>query len=131
MDSWEENVGNPMMNEERFLRWVAESDSRYHPNAYTFVLEALRYTQHYFKRPRHVTGKELLVGIARFARVRFGEFAWTVFQEWGVRSSRDFGIIVFNLVEIGEIKKTEDDTIEDFDIGFDLEKALGQVEIPG
>ena len=120
-----------IMNEERFLRWVAESDSRFHPNAYTFVLEALRYTQHHFKKPRHVTGRELLVGIARLGRIRYGEMAWTVFQEWGVASARDFGIIVFNLVEVGEIKKTEDDSIEDFDSDFDLEKELGQVEMMG
>ncbi len=116
------------MNEKQFLQRVAECDSRYHPNAYCFVLEALRFTQIHFKKPRHVTGSELLIGISNFARERFGCMAWTVFQEWGIHTSRDFGNIVFQLVEMGEIKKTDEDSIEDFDNGFDLRKELEKVE---
>ncbi|RJP25395.1 MAG: hypothetical protein C4527_17145 [Candidatus Omnitrophota bacterium] len=116
------------MNEKHFLRWVAERDARYHPNSYCFVLESLRFTQYYFKKPKHVTGPELLVGIANLARDRFGDLAWTVFQEWGIHSSRDFGNIVFNLVELGEIRKTDDDRLEDFDDGFDIQKELEKVE---
>jgi len=81
-----------MMNEDRLLQWIAEHDSRYHLYAYRFVLEALRYTQFFFKKPRHITGQELLAGIARLARERFGGMAYTVFQEWGIHSSRDSAI---------------------------------------
>ncbi len=112
------------MNEEYLLNWVVDTHSRYHPNAYQFVLESLRYTQFLFKKNRHVTGQELLSGIARYARDRFGDMAFTVFMEWGIESPKDFGNIVFNLVDLGEIKKTKDDRIEDFDIAFDLEKEL-------
>ncbi len=119
------------MNERRLLNWVTDSDHRYHPIAYHFVLEALRYTQCHFKKPRHVTGRELLVGIARLAKQRFGEMAILVFEEWGIHSSRDFGNIVFNLVELGEIKKTAEDRIEDFDNGFDLEAELSRAEAIG
>lgn len=118
------------MNEHRMLKWVSQTDHRYHPNAYQFVLEALRFTQCHFKKPRHVTGRELLIGIANLARKRFGDMAIMVFKEWGVQSSRDFGHIVFNLVEIGEIKKTAEDRIEDFDNGFDLEAELSPSKIP-
>lgn len=112
------------MNERCLLNWISDTDSRYHPNAYQFVLEALRYTQFLYKKNRHVTGQELLSGIARYARNRYGDLAFTVFMEWGVTTPRDFGNIVFNLVELGEIKKTDEDRIEDFDIAFDLEKEL-------
>lgn len=117
------------MSEQRLLDWIAENDPRYHPNAYLFVLEALRYTQCHFRKPRHVTGQELLMGIARFAREKFGIMAYLVFEEWGVCESRDFGAIVFNLVEMGEVKKTEKDSIEDFDVNFDLKKELEQAEL--
>ncbi len=118
------------MNEERLLRWISEKDPRYHLYAYRFVLEALRYTQFVFKKPRHITGQELLTGIARLGRERFGGMALTVFQEWGILTSRDFGNIVFNLVELGEVKKTAEDRIEDFDAGFDLQAELSRAEIP-
>ncbi len=114
-------------NEERFLQWLNQHDSRFHPNAYMFTVEALHHTQKHFKKPKHVTGQELLVGIAQLAREKYGILAWTVLQEWGIRYGKDFGDIVFNLVEMGEIKKTDDDTIDDFDTGFDLQKAIENV----
>jgi uncharacterized repeat protein (TIGR04138 family) len=112
------------MNENRFYTWIIENDTRYYHQAYLFVLESLRYTQCLFKKERHVTGQELLIGITRMAKERFGELAMDVFNEWGITASRDFGNIVFNLVKMGEIKKTEDDNIEDFDLDFDLRKEL-------
>lgn len=116
------------MNEERLLNWIHQNDRHYHPNAYQFVLEALRYTQCHFKKPRHVTGQELLMGIARFAREKYGTLAYLVFEEWGVRTGKDFGRIVFNLIEMGEVKKTEKDCLEDFDTDFDLKKELEEIE---
>lgn len=116
------------MNEKRMLGWIDENDSRYNPYAYWFVLEALRYTQCHFNKPRHVSGQELLVGITQLARNKFGDLALDVIEEWGIRSSRDVGNIVFNLVKMGEIKKTDEDRLEDFDAGLDLQKELGQLE---
>ncbi len=117
------------MNEERLLRWVSNNDTRYHPNAYYFVLEALRYTQQRFKKPRHVSGQELLVGLTCLARERYSDLALMVFEEWGTTTGRDFGNIVFNLVELGEIKKTDDDCIEDFDSGYDFHTEFGQANV--
>ncbi len=116
------------MNEKHLLEWISQSDTHYHPNAYFFVLEALRYTQCYFKKPRHISGHELLIGIARFGKKRYDNMAYMVFKEWGVESSRDFGNIVFNLVEMGEVKKTDEDSIDDFDVGFDLKSELSRME---
>ena len=48
---------------------------------------------------RHVSGQELLDGIRRFALNQFGPMVVTVFEEWGVHNCRDFGEIVFNMVE--------------------------------
>lgn len=116
------------MNDDRALKWLADNDSRYHYNAYIFVLESLRYTQSLYKKTRHVSGKQLLVGIAKMAKERYGAMAYFVFEDWGIHTPRDFGNIVFNLVEMGEVKKTADDSIEDFDIEFDLKSELEQAE---
>ncbi len=113
------------MNEEEFLRWLATQKTRYHPNAYRFVLTALRHTQRGLDQPRHVTGRELLEGISDLAKKEFGPFALTVFHEWGIRTTRDFGNIVFQLVEIGEIKKTDQDSLEDFDNVYDFAEEFG------
>ena len=117
------------MNEERVLRWIGEHDKRYNQQAYLFVLESLRYTQCLFKKRQHVSGQELLIGITRLAKERYGAFAICVFTEWGITESRDFGNIVFNLVSMGEIKKTDEDSIEDFDMNFDLKKELENLAV--
>jgi len=48
----------------------------------------------------------------------------TVFEEWGVKNCRDFGDIVFNMVEIGLLAKTENDTRDDFQNGYDFTEAF-------
>ena len=117
------------MNEEDFLRWLEKQDPHYHPNAYRFVLEALKYSQRTFDRPRHVTGRELLTGISELAKKEFGPFALTVLNEWGVRTTRDFGNIVFQLVEIGEVKRTDEDRVEDFDDVYDFATEFSNVQL--
>jgi uncharacterized repeat protein (TIGR04138 family) len=93
---------------------------RYHRDAYHFVRSALDRTQKTLLkrdnegRRRDVTGQQLLDGIRELALERFGPMAMAVFEEWGVRSCEDFGEIVFNLVEMQILRKTEQDRREDF-----------------
>lgn len=112
------------MSEIELLQWIRKNDKRYHPNAYRFLLAALHYTQQQMSGRRHVTGHELLIGVKDYAWGEFGSMAYTVFQDWGVHTTRDIGNIVFNLVSMGEIKKTDEDSIEDFDSVFDLAEAF-------
>ena len=48
---------------EHLLAEIYGNDSRYRPDAYEFVLEALNFTQKRSRRTKHVTGDELLDGI--------------------------------------------------------------------
>jgi uncharacterized repeat protein (TIGR04138 family) len=47
-----------------------------------------------------------------------------VLADWGIRSTSDFGEIVYNLIKIGEMSKSEDDRREDFDDVYDFDEAL-------
>jgi uncharacterized repeat protein (TIGR04138 family) len=76
--------------------------------------------------PRHLTGRELCEAIRLYALDQFGFMAKTVLNTWGVYKTRDFGNIVFNLIEIGEMSKTKDDRQEDFDDVFDFDAHLQQ-----
>ena len=49
-----------------------------------------------------------------------------VLNSWGVTKTGDFGEIVFNLIGIGQMRKTADDRREDFDDVFDFETGLEQ-----
>lgn len=105
---------------------------RYHHNAYQFVFAALRYTQEQLARTgrnpedeeAHITGQELLEGIRQLALEQFGLMTIAVFRTWGVHSTEDFGRIVFELVERGEMRKTERDRLSDFSDVYDFEDAF-------
>jgi len=103
---------------------ICVSDQRYNEDAYEFVLEALSFTQKKFKRSKHVTGRELLEGIKLLLMDKFGPLAMTVLEHWGIRSTEDFGNIVFNLVSQQVLSKTEEDNIESFRDVYDFEKVF-------
>jgi uncharacterized repeat protein (TIGR04138 family) len=120
--------------EER-LEQIMARDGRYHRDAYIFVREALDHTQKQILKEnkgqaRHVSPQELLDGIRQFALGQFGPMALTVFDEWGVRECRDFGEIVFNMIELGLLAKTEQDDRKGFENGYDFQDAFRKPFVP-
>jgi uncharacterized repeat protein (TIGR04138 family) len=120
---------------EEGLELILAKDPRYHREVYLFLREALDHTQKAIVKEnrgqlRHVRGQELLVGIREFAVAQFGPMTMTVLEEWGVRSCADFGEIVFNMVEIGLLAKTEQDSRADFQDGYDFEEAFRKPFLP-
>lgn len=117
------------INFEAVLEQIVEKDHRFHRDAYLFVREALDFTQKLVTKEnrgqvRHVSGQELLEGIRQFAIQQFGPMAVTVLEEWGVKKCSDFGDIVFNMVDIGLLAKTDKDSQDDFQNGYDFEEAF-------
>ena len=120
---------------EEKLEQILAKDPRYKRDAYLFLREALDYTQKLVGKEnsgkvRHVTGQELLDGIRQFALEQFGPMTLTVFEEWGVRNCSDFGELVFNMLEIGLLAKTEKDSRADFQGGYDFEDAFRKPFLP-
>lgn len=100
--------------------------------AYEFICDAVTFTQHRLGRDqesddqmdRHVSGAELLRGVCDLAIREFGMMAPVVFRQWGIRTTDDVGKIVFDLIEVGRLSKSERDAPEDFHDLFDLHQAL-------
>jgi len=103
---------------------VAQKYGTYKPNAYRFTLDAVGFTVRELEENRHVSGNELLDGIRRMALDRFGPMAKTVFEQWGITRTEDFGSIVFQLVDEGLLGKTEQDKLSDFARGYDFDDAF-------
>jgi uncharacterized repeat protein (TIGR04138 family) len=126
------------------LAGVLARDPRYPVAAYAFVFEALEHTQSLkFRgrkaearrrgrrggpsdRSRHVTGRDLCEGARDLALRLYGLMALTVLAQWGILSTADIGNIVYNLIESGDMQKTPEDSLADFDGVFDFEQALRQ-----
>lgn len=102
----------------------------YHPFAQKFLLEALRYIQEQLGRDRgseksgHISGHELLEGIRQLGIQRYGMLCPTVFRKWNVLSTADFGHIVFRMIEEGEMRKTPDDSLDDFQDVYDFNRVF-------
>ncbi len=105
----------------------------YHHQAYLFIKDALTATQEMLRRKppthaeddeAHISGRELLEGIRVLASRQFGMLAPSVFASWGVQTTTDFGRIVFELVELGELRRTEQDHLSDFDNVYSFENAF-------
>lgn len=137
-----------MLDPKHPLAELLRRDNRFHYDAYLFVFDALRFGQEHLglgippeefasldevelqheedeqEVERHVTGQELCQAIRHYAIEQYGLLARNVLDHWGVRSTGDFGEIVFNLIDIGQMRKTEQDRREDFDDVFEFADAF-------
>lgn len=114
---------------EEAVAQILKEDPRYAAEAYPFIREALDFVIQSLNKPsegpgRHVTAAELLEGIRKYALKEYGPMAMTVLNSWGIRQCADFGQIVFNLVNKEFLGKTEEDSVRDFDQGYDFETAF-------
>lgn len=121
---------------QRVVEAILKDDKRYAVGAYVFVRMALDFTvKNHKKNPddprgQHVSAAELLEGCRAFALETFGPMAAVLFKQWGVKSCEDIGQIVFNMVKVKEMSKTDDDKIEDFSNGYDFYEAFERPYLP-
>ena len=134
------------MNEEpHSLHQLVGKDSRYHVDAYVFIREALAYAADSMelgsageefefpeeeieqnRRERHLSGQELCEAIRQYAQKQFGYMAKIVLNRWGVHQTGDFGEIVYNMIDVGIMKKSSRDQKSHFDNVFDFDQAFEQ-----
>ncbi|MDR3199329.1 MAG: hypothetical protein LBU34_15785 [Planctomycetaceae bacterium] len=135
---------------------LLKRDRRYKAEAYAFVYEALSYAQNVSgagKREmhepipeeslagikssgqneatetdcgNHVTGQELCRAAREYAITQYGFLAKTVLNSLGIRKTDDIGNIVYNLISIGQMRKTPQDSRDDFSNVFDFDAAFGE-----
>jgi uncharacterized repeat protein (TIGR04138 family) len=123
-------------------------DRRYKIEAYQFVASGLEYAQEVLglgklglanaakiqkqkqnrsdsgQAVRHVAGQELCWALKELAHRNYGLMAKLVLADWGIRSTSDFGEIVYNLIRIGKMTQSERDRRSDFDDVYDFQQAL-------
>ncbi len=115
---------------QKALEAIVRDDSRYAVGAYIFVRMGLDYTikrlaaRDKTRKDRNVSAAELLDGIRAFALESFGQMAYTLLLEWGVKTCSDIGNIVFNLVDAQILSAAKGDKIEDFYKGYDFKEAF-------
>lgn len=129
-------------NHFRFIE-LLKRDHRFGIESYRFVNEALEYAQKSDKCEKkigsksfpvpeispakevmHVSGQNLCHAVRDYAISQYGLMARHVVTNLGIRKTGDVGEIVYNLIGIGWMNKTEEDSREDFDNVFDLIREI-------
>ena len=121
---------------------LLQDDPRYKLEAYQFVRDALSFAQEVLglgkgddqEEPSpleseplaepHLTGQQLCEAVRQYSIEQFGYMAQMVLNNWGIESTGDVGEIVYNLIRIGLMKKSDNDRREDFENVFDFEQAF-------
>ena len=126
------------MSKSQFDHAVQEAtgrDPRYAADAYAFLRDALDHTLRMLQKrkgqePGHVSGPQLCDGLREYALQQFGPMVPTIFEAWGVRSTRDIGEMVFNLIEAGIFSRSPTDRVEDFENVYTFEDAFVKPFLP-
>lgn len=119
---------------------LLRDDTRYKLDAYQFIREALQYAHENIDQigplgfgpsdnpdsdvARHLSGQQLCEACRLYAIDQFGYLAKMVLQSWGLNETGDFGELVYNLIRIEQMRKSESDRREDFDDVYDFENAF-------
>ena len=72
----------------------------------------------------HISGQELLEGVRVLGLRLYGLMAPVVFHHWGLHSTDDFGRIVFEMIDRGEMRKSETDQLSDFHDVYTIDESF-------
>ncbi len=129
-------MNDPNRDFNEVIRTIRKEDPRYARGAYYFLRQALDFSlkemhrQGALDRNNHLSGQQLLEGIRLYAIDQYGPMARSVLEYWGITKCRDFGNIVFNLVECRVLGKTDQDSPEDFNEGYSFKDAFDTPFLP-
>jgi uncharacterized repeat protein (TIGR04138 family) len=73
---------------------------------------------------RHLTGQELCEALRLYALHQYGYLAKSVLEQWGIAATSDFGALVYNMIEIGLMRKSDEDRREHFDAVYDFQAVF-------
>lgn len=119
---------------ERIEQAIRE-DGRYPPEAYEFLHRGLEYATRMVhgdepaEGPRHVSGQQLCEGLRGLALEQWGPLARDVLARWNIRATRDFGEMIYFLINLGMMGKQDSDRREDFHEVYDFDQAFNSYQI--
>ncbi|UCE98710.1 MAG: hypothetical protein JSV82_05830 [Planctomycetota bacterium] len=107
------------------LEDIAIEDGRFSPNAVKFIYEGLGYTaKKIATEPAHVTGQALCEGLRKLALKKWGRLAMLVLNNWGIKTTRDFGEIVYLMIKHKWMSAQPTDSVDDFDNVYNFKTAF-------
>lgn len=129
------------INEEAAIATLLKRDKRFCRETYNFINEVLdcalqlgageiKQTETPFgdvdeeSADAHVSGADVCGAAVVYAVALYGGMARVVLESLGLRTTGDIGDAVYNMIDVGLMAKTPDDSRDDFDDLFDLGEQL-------
>jgi len=107
------------------IETIAREDGRFNAQAIKFVYEGLGYTaKKVVGESEHITGQALSEGLRQLAIEKWGRLSMLVLNNWNIRTTRDFGEIVYLMIKYKWMSAQPSDSIEDFDNVYDFNTAF-------
>ena len=118
------------------IEQIIKKDGRYPMDAVYFIQEGLSgAVERYYPQavreessaagePYHVSGQQLCHSLRDLAQRCWGLMARQVLEHWNITCTRDFGELVFLLVNSNWMQKAPEDNIEDFEDVIDFTEAF-------
>ena len=107
------------------LEQIAKEYGRFSPPGIKFVYEALGFTvKKITVEPKHVTGQILCEGLRKLALEKWGRMAMVVLNTWGIKTTRDFGEIVYLMIKHEWMSAQPADSIDDFNDIYDFKTVF-------
>jgi uncharacterized repeat protein (TIGR04138 family) len=107
------------------LEEIAREDGRFSPQVVKFVYEGLSYTaKKVIGEREHVTGQTLCEGVRQLALEKWGRLTMLVLNAGGIKTTRDFGEIVYLMIKNKWMSAQPTDSIEDFDNVYDFKTVF-------
>jgi uncharacterized repeat protein (TIGR04138 family) len=116
---------------------VIRGDGRYPLEAFAFLHDALNHAVSDVYGPggaeshdpeteasRHVSGAQLCYAMRDLAIERWGHLAIPVLAKWNIHATLDLGNMVYLLVDNSFMRKTDEDSVEDFRDVYSFEDAF-------
>ena len=107
------------------LEQIAGEDGRFSPPGIRFVYEGLDFTAKKITvERRHVSGQTLCEGLRKLAVKKWGRMAMVVLNVWGIKTTRDFGEIVYLMIRHELMSAQPTDSIDDFNDVYDFKTVF-------
>lgn len=114
-----------MSKAKKNLDQIAKEDGRFDARALKFVYEGLGYTvEKVIDEPAHISGQKLCEGLRKLAIEKWGRLAGSVLNSWGVKTTRDFGQIVYLMIKNSWMSAQPADSVDDFNDVYDFKTAF-------
>jgi len=119
------NQNRQSLKMKKNLEQIAGEDGRFSPPGIRFVYEGLGFTvKKITVEPSHVSGQMLCEGLKKLAIQKWGRMAKAVLNAWGIKTTRDFGEIVYLMIKNEWMSSQPTDSIDDFNNVYDFKAVF-------